>query len=350
MDRKFYLDLAAKNQRLPIAVHLTLHEYPNVTEIELNGELLADAVIKSARRHNSPLAVPLMDLTLEKEMLLKLYGVPDADIEKYHFSQTVAPEFIEKISSAPLTPRMKATCEAISYVAAREKELGMVTVGMGIGPFSLVTQLIADPISAVFLAGMGMTGADEDDVALLEQMSDVATRVVIRYLTAQAEAGAKALFICEPAANLVYFSPNQLEAGSDIFERFVLEPNLKVKAVLDKLGVDLIFHNCGELTDDMVKSFNRLDPVILSLGSSRVLWNDAGLVSKNTVMYGNLPSKKFYSDEAISADEVKRLTLELEEKMKATGHPFILGTECDVLSVPCREKVINSKINAMMNA
>ena len=32
----------------------------------------------------------------------------------------------------------------------------------------------------------------------------------------------------------------------------VMEPNLRVKAVLDQAGCDLIFHDCGELIDPMV--------------------------------------------------------------------------------------------------
>ena len=125
MDRKFYLDLAAKGQRMPIAVHLTLHESPNVSEIELNGKLLAESIIKSAQRYNSPLAVPLMDLALEKDALLALYGTPEEKREKFHFDKTVEPEFVEKVSSAPLVSRMVATCEAISSIAAREAELGI---------------------------------------------------------------------------------------------------------------------------------------------------------------------------------------------------------------------------------
>src|SRR5258708_575358 len=69
-------------------------------------------------------------------------------------------------------------------------------------------------------------------------------------------------------------SPRQMKAGSNLFERLVMEPNLRLKAVLDEAGCDLIFHDCGELIDDMVEAFaNRLHPRILSLGSSRKLWD-----------------------------------------------------------------------------
>lgn len=76
-----------------------------------------------------------------------------------------------------------------------------------------------------------------------------------------------------------------LVPGSPVFEQFVMEPNLRLKRVLDEAGCDLIFHDCGELTDLMVEAFaQRLHPVILSLGSSRKLWEDARLVPDDVVL------------------------------------------------------------------
>ena len=116
--------------------------------------------------------------------------------------------------------------------------------------------------------------------------------------------------------------------------------NYKVKALLDSYDVDLIFHCCGELTDYMVHQFVKLDPAVLSLGSSRKLWEDAALVPRTTVLYGNLPSKKFYSDELITVDNVIEMGNELVQKMREVGHPFILGSECDILSVRgCQETI-----------
>jgi hypothetical protein len=121
-----------------------------------------------------------------------------------------------------------------------------------------------------------------------------------------------------------------------------------VKATLDAAGGDLIFHCCGEVTDSMVRAFCRVEPVILSLGSSRRLWEDAAIVPKDIVLFGNLPSKHFYSDE-LTRDEVVRMTCELLERMRATRHPFILGSECDVLSVPGYERVIREKVEAFLH-
>ena len=99
----------------------------------------------------------------------------------------------------------------------------------------------------------------------------------------------------------------------------------------------------------MVTAFaQRLSPVILSLGSSRKLWQDALLVPSHIVLYGNLPSKSFYSDGAMPVEAVQRLTQDLLANMRATGHPFMLGSECDVLFVPDSAQTIQAKVEAMM--
>jgi uroporphyrinogen-III decarboxylase len=173
---------------------------------------------------------------------------------------------------------------------------------------------------------------------------------VRRSVEAQIRAGAKAILICEPAANAVYISPKQLEAGSGIFDRLVLQPALRVKQQLASAGVDLLFHDCGELTTGMVRQFGqRLRPAILSLGGSRKLWEDAAVVPKEVVLFGNLPTKSFYSDAVMSAERVRSLTTELIEKMRGAGHPFILGSECDVLHVPDAAETIRRKVDVMLN-
>ena len=340
MDRDIYLKWAASDLRMPIGTHLILHEYPEPEAILKDGRRLGGVVEETARRFRTPLAVPLMDLTLEKSALLAMHGIGEIEAEAFHFQEPP----VEK-KRAALTPRMNATCEGVHYIA---RETKLIPVGMSIGPFSLTTKLISDPITPVFLAGAGATAGEEPEVRLLEGMLTMSTEIILHYLKAQIAAGAKAIIICEPAANKVYFSPNQLARSYAVFDRLVMEPNRRIKEVLHTSGVDLIFHNCGELLDEMVSRFSTLDPAILSLGSSRKLWEDAALVPKSTVLYGNLPTKKFYSDALISLEEVKRLSAELTQRMRALGHPFILGSECDVLSVPGHERTIVEKVDAFM--
>lgn len=350
MNREFYLELGARGLRFPIGTDLVLAEEPDPEAVRRDGEALGRVVERAARRYGSPLAIPLMDLRLEKADLLRNLDVSEGEIEQFQFREPPPPEAIETLrrrQDAPFGEGNRAHQEAIRYIA---RHTDLVPVGMTIGPFSLMTKLVGDPISAVALAGMGLTGEEEPTVALAERAAELAELTVARSLAAQIAAGARAIIVCEPAANAVYLSPKQMAAGSDIFERFVMEPNLRLKRQMDDAGVDLIFHDCGETTDAMVEAFGRrLHPVILSLGSSRRLWEDAARVPRDVVLYGNLPTKSFYSDSRMPVEEVARLTCELLERMAATGHPFILGSECDVLSVPEAHETIRRKVEVMLN-
>jgi len=327
---------------MPVGTHLILHEHPDHSAIIQDGQRLGRVVEESARRFRTPLAFPLMDLKLEKEALLLPYGVAAAMVDSYHFS-----EIPDRDNEFHLTKNMMAACEAIRYIAS---ETDLIPVGMGIGPFSLMTKLISDPITPVFMAGRGATIEDEPEIALVERLLDLAFKTIQKYLEAQIAAGAKAIILCEPAANKVYFSPSQLANSYEIFDRYVMRCNLALREQLRSRGVDLIFHDCGELLDGMVQRFATLDPAIMSLGSSRLLWEDAKLVPKSTVLYGNLPTKHFYSDALVSVEKVRQLSRDLIRQMGELGHPFILGSECDILSVPGSEQIIKDKVEAFLHA
>lgn len=349
MQREFYLDLARQGLRMPIGTDLILHEHEDSDSILHNGPKLGRVFETAARRYRTPLAFPTMDLMVEKADLLSGLGVAEDKIDTYHFDECPGDEAFFQLESHLAKPpgrRLQAQVEAIRHVATT----GLLPVGMAIGPFSLMTKLIADPITAVYLAASGLGAADEPEVAAVERTLDLSVRVILRSIQMQINAGAKAIFIAEPAANKAYISPNQIEAGSDIFDRYVLSHNRRIKNLLDKHGVDLIFHCCGELVDKMVAGFCTLDPAILSLGSSRKLFEDTLFVPKSTVLYGNLPSKKFFSDDMITADQVRQQAEELVEAMRKTGHPFILGTECDTLHVPGCRDTIAAKIRMILGA
>jgi len=340
MDRQYYLDLAASGLRMPIGTHLVLHEHADHDSIPNDGHRLGEVIEEAARRFRCPMALPLMDLKLEKEALLLARGIKAGEFDSFHFTQI--PEDDHAIS---LTRTMEAVCEAIRYIAG---ETDLLPVGMGIGPFSLMTKLITDPITPVFLAGDGATADDEEEVGLLERLLELASKTIRTYLDAQIQAGAKAVIICEPAANKVYFSPNQLEESHMVFDRYVMDLNIEIRDRLAAASVDLIFHDCGELTDGMVSRFGQLEAAMISLGCSRQLWEDAALLPKSTVLYGNLPTKRFYSDELVSLAKVRELSDELLGRMHETGHPFILGSECDVLSVPGYELTIMAKVEEFL--
>jgi hypothetical protein len=346
MNRDFYLDLARAGTRMPLGTDLVLHEHADADAIRHDGPRLGEVILEAAQRYRTPLAVPLMDLTLEKAAIVELLGV--AEEGEFHFESTPdeAPvnRFCQRLAG-PLPACEQTYVDAIGHVARANTVLA---VGMCIGPVSLMTKLLADPITPITMAGGGASGEDEPEVRRMEVALDLATRTVLRVIEAQIAVGAKAVMIAEPAANMVYFSPRQIRRGADVFERYALAPNRQVRAALARHGVDLLFHCCGELIDEMVRGFASLDPAVLSLGSSRTLWQDAALVPPSTVLFGNLPSKRFYSDTLITVDQVRQMSAELIARMRAVGHPFILGTECDVLHVPGCEHSLRAKVKAML--
>jgi len=347
MEREYYLNLAAKGLRMPVGADLILHEHPNAEEILVDGKQLGKVIEETCRRFDTPLAFPRMDLELEKKMLMDMIGIPKEDVAKFHFTSAPDQEIFDKVVKhldGPLMPAMQAQVDAIKYIA---EETDLLPIGMCIGPFSLLTKIIPDPITPVAIAGMGITADEDPEVKLVEESLRLGMMIIKRNIQAQIDAGAKAIFIAEPAANKVYFSPNQIESGADTFERYVMANNREIKSLLESHGVDLIFHCCGELIDFMVEQFASLDPAIMSLGSSRKLWEDAALVSDATVLYGNLPSKKFYSDDLITVQEVIDTGDELVAKMQEVNHPFILGSECDVLSVRGCHDTIMKKADAI---
>lgn len=260
---------------------------------------------------------------IEKTALLELLNVPPEQIPTYHFSEPLSIETVEtvrrRLADPPQNLRIRAQAGAVAYIA---QNTDLVPIGMTIGPFSLMTKLLADPIAPIYLAGMGITSDEEPEVHFVEQTLELSTMVILHSMQAQIEAGARAVFIAEPAANKVYISPNQMEQGSDVFDRMVMKYLHRIKGFLDERGVDLIFHCCGELTNQMVQRYASLEPVVLSLGSSRVLWEDARLVPKHVVLYGNLPSKRFYSDELVTREQVEQIACEMIERMRAIGLPL----------------------------
>lgn len=347
MDRSFYLGLAGQGLRMPIGTDLVLRKHADHASVIEDGERLGQVIEEAARTFKTPLAIPLMDLTVEKSQLLAALEVPEEDRDLWHLSGPLTPGQIEAAArtarSRPIR-RLRANIEAVRYIA---EQTDLVPCAMAIGPFSLMTKLLSDPIMPVYLAGSGMTGEDDADVRMLETALEASTEVILASITLQMEAGAKVCVIAEPAANLVYLSPKQLQSGSDVFDRCVMRYNRRIADLLAEHGVALFFHCCGELTDEMVQAFASLDPVILSLGSSRKLWEDARLISKDIVLYGNLPTKRFFSDE-LSVEKVRSLARETCRRMREAGHPHILGSECDVLSVEGREDVIWEKVMAFL--
>lgn len=332
---------------MPIATDLVLQERPDPEAVRRDGQALAEVVREAAERYGTTLAIPLMDLRLEKADLVALLRKDVRDADTFQFDGPPSGLDLERArASAPFLPLHRAHFDAIAAIAERP---GLTPLGMAIGPFSLATKLLADPITAVGLAGAGLGPEDDPAVASIERCLALAELAVARSLREQLAAGAAAVIVCEPAAGSVYVSPKQMAAGSPVFARFVIEPLLRVRSLLEERGAELLLHDCGELATPMLEALAaRVRPAVLSLGSSRCLWQDAAVVPGEVVLFGNLPSKHFYSDATLPVERVREMTRELVCRMRQTGHSFILGSECDVLHVPGAEQTIREKVEALL--
>jgi len=347
LDKNYYIELARQGRRIPIATHLVLHEKADPEAILLDGQRMAEVMLETAERFNNPLALPVMDLTLEKDILLRTMGIPASQTEAFHFDGIPDPELCARMRpdvDVLALPRIKANCEALSLLRDGGK---VIPVGMSIGPFSLLSKLVKDPITAIYMAGTGVEPEDDDEVAMIHAVLKLSETIVHATCAAQIKAGARAIFLCEPAANLVYFSPNQIRDGSTVYDDFVTQPNLRLKAMFDATETDLLFHNCGELIPEMISSFGTLNPKVISFGSTVKLWEIEPYVASDVVIFGNLPTKKFYSDEDVPLSGIADRVAEIEAKLGPSGHPYIISSECDVLSMPGYEKTIMAKVNAM---
>lgn len=344
MDRGLFLNLARRGIRFPIATDLALHEHRDPEGVRRDPAELGRVIARSAARWRCPLAVPLMDLRLEKADLLNAFGVPEEQAESFHLTER---------PPASLPPRLFLPAHAAAIGAIRwiAEHTALVPAGMTIGPFSLLTRLLADPITPLALLARGLDEHDDPAIGIARRARQLASETVERSVDAQLRAGAQAVMVCEPSASTAYLSPRQMRAGSTLFEDFVLRPNRALRDRIHAGGALLFFHNCGELTEGMVRAFGHdLHPEVLSLGSSRDLAADAALVPADVVLYGNLPTRRFYSDGALPGAEVRRLTAGLIARMRAGGHAHIPGSECDVLHVPGASETILAKLDILMSA
>ncbi len=348
MSRAYYQQLARARHGVPVGTDLLLHEQENMDRVLNDGSLLGQVIAQAAERYHSPLAIPLMDLRIEKQMLAEMLNIPHNRYEIFHLDATPDKTMIDSIRRYVQnsdSPRPNATIQAVRYIA---EQTDFVPIGMVIGPFSLMVKILDEPVLNVYAAATGAGGSSEDAVMLFATL-EMATELILAYIDRQVDAGASAIFLCEPAANMIYISPHQLaddvNGRPDIFDRCVIHYNRVIARHLARRRVDLIFHDCGELTDTMVSRFgHELHPSVLSLGSSRRLWEDAPRVPDDVVLYGNLPSKRFYSDIETPLHMIDRMAADLTRRMAEINRPFILGTECDVLAVDGCECTISQKV------
>src|SRR5271157_3423984 len=97
MATSYYLDIARSGRCLPPATDLVLNADPDPEATRRDGFRLGQVVERTARRWGSPLALPLMDLRLDKADLLSRLGIGEAEADRFHFSAAIDHETREAL-------------------------------------------------------------------------------------------------------------------------------------------------------------------------------------------------------------------------------------------------------------
>ncbi len=84
LGRSVFLQMAEGGTTMPLATDLVLHEEPDVGQVLSDGRALGRLVVRAARRFEVPLALPRMDLTLEKDLLLQGVAAGPRAVEAFH--------------------------------------------------------------------------------------------------------------------------------------------------------------------------------------------------------------------------------------------------------------------------
>ena len=148
-----------------MATDLVLNEDPDPEATRADG-------IGWARSWNDPravpgssLALPLMDLRLDKADMLSPLGIGEDEADRFHFTAPLDQSTREAIQrNRPPTVPGVSRDGALRYIASATD---LLPVGMAIGPFSLATKLMADPITAVALLGSEVSPEADPQVKLL---------------------------------------------------------------------------------------------------------------------------------------------------------------------------------------
>jgi hypothetical protein len=206
-----------------------------------------------------------MDLRVEKTDLVHQLRPDVTETDTFHFESPPSPTDLEQTrertdGALPSTGRTATR-------SPRSPRPGLTPFGISIGPFS--TTKPSAIRSARGLAGRG-AARDEPLVATAEGARPAELPSTLAARAGRGWRGGRHRLRAggERALRL----PRQMAQGSPVFDRFVVEPLLRLKALLDDEGVDLFLHDCGEPTTAMVEALaSRVHPAVLSLGSSRRL-------------------------------------------------------------------------------
>ena len=249
MTRSYFLDLARSGRACPMATDLVLNEEPDPEAARRDGDA-AGPGRGTARAALGLAAWPCRSWTCGSR---RPTCWPAWESARKRRTGSTSPRPLDHGDAggaaggeAPAVPEAR---HATGPCGTSRDRPTSCPIGMTIGPFSLATKLMADPITAAALLGSGVTPEDDPQVKLLCDCLEAAEATVLESVRRQLEQGARAVLVCEPAASigLSLASPDQgrladLRAAGARAQR---------AARVRSSGTprrDLIFHDCGELT------------------------------------------------------------------------------------------------------
>ena len=254
---------------------------------------------------------PMMDLSVEANALGLLTLFPEND------SPTVQPSadlelFLKRISAIDITSDSRALSYMETIRLVRTNLPQATAIGAYVsGPFTLAGQIL--DVSAAVLAAI-------TDTEKLHLLIKAILPVILEYAQMQIKAGADMLCILEPSGALL--SPNQFKDFSANYVRSIVE-------LTDKLGVDSIYHVCGN-TMHLYHEMAASGVSALSLDSREAgvdLAQVAADLEQNIVLIGNLnPTGNLLHGTAL---EVSMETQALLAEMNDFPN-FILSSGCDL--------------------
>ena len=151
-----YLDLARSGRCLPDGDGPGLErETPDPEAARRDGLGWARSWNETPGAGARPLALPLMDLRLDKADLLARLGIGEEEADRFHFAAPFDQETSETLRRGDTPRTVPAARHATERCDTSPAATDLLPVGMTIGPFSLATKLMADPITAVALLGSG---------------------------------------------------------------------------------------------------------------------------------------------------------------------------------------------------
>ncbi len=290
--------------------HTALIAGKTIREYVLSGRELADCQLKALKRYGYDCIFAVMDVNIETEALGSklVYSSDDYPYVQSHvFTKGTNLDLIP-IPDPHTKGRMPQILEALG-IMRREVGEEVLVSGCVLGPMTLAGQLVGLE-TALYLA--------VDDPGAFERLLDFATRVLIRFATAQIEAGAQVVLVFDPAASMSVIPP--------AFFREIELPRLNKLFEASKTN---------GLSGGWLHIAGPIAPVLPYYGETGAgIFNFDYCVDPNEVMSaaprlcfnGNIKSLDF---ETAQPEEIFNESLRLMELFSARGG-FILSSGCEI--------------------